>query len=137
MTADDFRLGNLVNVYGKPAYFERIDEADFWLQYTTKGICRPYIEEIKPIPLTEQILKDSGFEEVKQYHNHQTCRIFHFKRKEETGIYVSISGEFRHIQYYLASGGNVEIPCHSTGFVHDLQNAYYQATGKNLKIVIK
>jgi len=94
-------------------------------------------EDLEGIPLTERILLDSGFKSIvlggKPYFNYDLP-------KEQLGkgsftptfqVEMSISGLFR-FTYCLK-----EIPCHSTGFVHDLQNAYYQATGENLKIVIK
>lgn len=117
-----------------PIVLERVDEGDIWGKYLNKKrVCRPFLKELQPIPLTEKILLDSGFEAYQAIFsvNHYKITFGDFT------FYVSMSSN--EPIYAISQSGSPSkvIPCHNTEFVHDLQNAYRLATGENLNIIIK
>ena len=138
----DLKIGNIlqrIDMQGKlsPCVVMQIGKKSFGVLQDGLNYGILDLKECSPIPLTEKILLDSGFESIdlggKPYFNYNLP-------KEQLGkgsftptfqVEMSISGLFR-FAYCLK-----EIPCHSTEFVHDIQNAYYQATRENLTIVIK
>lgn len=86
-----------------------------------------------PIPLTEQILLDSGFKLSSTNIQSNEYRI----ECEDGYFYVGIGSH----EPIFARGWQVGkikmIPCHETQYVHNLQNAYRLVTGEELNIIIK
>lgn len=80
-----------------------------------------------PIPLTEKILLDSKFKHIKG----SAIVIF---EKEDFSVEIHLNAEYAGSGFYFKGK---QIPCKSTIYIHDLQNAYYMATGQQLNIVIK
>lgn len=87
------------------------NEGDVW---------EKYLQDVEPIPITKEILLKCGFEQIN----------YKFFKKPYMSIYKTCDGWFVHIddvQFQTA----VAIP---VKHIHQLQNAYYLATNKELEI---
>jgi len=91
-----------------------------------------YAKHCIPIPLTEKILIDSGFE---LYHENDFGRQYVLKI-EPKWFYVVINERKNTFAIHSDFTAINNIPCKETGFVHNLQNAYRLATGEDLEIGI-
>ena len=124
MRAQDLRIGNLVN-YGinivpiKSIHIESVlkDSAVVYIELNKKlsHYC-VNIEDISPIPLTEDWLLKFGFESNPYQDRYENGKI-HIecdKTKEITQLWID---GMPHIQ-----------------FIHQLQNLYFALTGEELKI---
>ncbi len=94
------------------------------LVYTTQGTC--YINEVNPIKLTDEWLVKLGFESLGLIGDHF---IFHAKAemKMSCGQFEIWRSESKH-HYNIVGGFDNDFK-----YVHQLQNAYYALTGKELK----
>lgn len=97
-----------------------------------KGKNKHLFINLYPIPLTEKILLDSGFE---LYHENDFGRQFELKTGSSR-FYVVINDEKNTFAIQLEFAPINNIRCHETSYVHNLQNAYRLATGNDLEIVI-
>ena len=78
-------------------------------------------DRFKPIPLTEQWLKDFGFEEI----NHINGYSFHSLSKSKNNkCHLDVYDNYT--KYYGYSVNHCQ-------YVHQLQNLYFTLTGKQLK----
>lgn len=132
----DLKIGNIlqrIDVQGKmsPCVVMQIGKKSFGVLQDGLNYGILDLKECSSIPLTDTILKDSGFELTRD-----SMLTF---RKDDFSVKLVFDSENCYVQFWHKSDWHDHklIPCHSTEFVHDLQNAYYQATGENLKIVIK
>jgi len=111
MKATELRIGNYVNLYGSIATVQRFDFND----RPPNGLA---IDEGKPIPLTEQWLKDFGFEQFGNYkiYNKGDFQIDKTaKEQKEEGYWFFIN----------------EYPVNIV-YVHQLQNLYFTLTNEEL-----
>lgn len=121
MDVRELRIGNLIEWNKQPFKVCRIFtdsiENEFW--------CKP-LNELHPIPLTEEWLVKLGFEES---YNSSVRLKFDHKENTECGYDFSRVSDksmegFRYYGHYI-----------KIGFVHQLQNLYYSLTGKELETI--
>lgn len=132
MKANELRIGNLVGVFcgvdDEGAYYERMFVTAIGMQLGAYGVwvdtsissCSGVfmkMDEIKPIPLTEDILLKAGFTKSERdgYYYYNSMLVT-YKRFEFFGL-VGASLSFREIKY-----------------VHELQNRIYDLLGEELNI---
>jgi hypothetical protein len=120
MKAQELRIGNLVSFYGTKDFITVIntDDKDFEFINTT-SYSNISLEDLKPIPLTEEILLTCGFEKDED-------NIF----KISKSIYLLDSG---FIQIALGYAPIINIKCK---YVHQLQNFYYSLYEQELNITL-
>lgn len=137
MEIRELRIGNLVNVprLGQSAF--RIDIIEHLSKNHDKvGVSQPiaegfpthpltlFLEDLQPIPLTEEILLKCGFEDG--------CKSIY-------AIYLPNDGSYFHVKYSVHNNGFYVV---LEGFyasrriksVHQLQNIIFALTGEELKI---
>lgn len=128
MEADDLRIGNwvkdikkgYVSIHGIEPNWEEV-----WLNYCHgSGIYKKRIIEIRPIPLTEELLKKCGFQQRPiRNDSYSLClQEFCIYRNEDT-CHFELPNE------YGGTGSYVEIKS-----LHQLQNLYFALTGEELEI---
>lgn len=127
MTQNDLRLGNLLR-HKKGQICTVVSISNGWYHgVQVQEIEIESIDDLQPIPLTQGIFLDSGFKHIKG----SAIVIF---EKGDFSVEVHLNAKYAEMKFCFK---NKVIPCKSTIYVHDLQNAVYQATGENLNIVIK
>ena len=119
MKASELRIGNLIefwSVYDTVILINSINE--------DTSYANVYLNEIKPIPLTEEWLLKFGFEIIwdSKYLTQYTLQsnmMFHYELDKPKNIWYARFGkyELEHIKY-----------------VHQLQNLYFALTGEELTI---
>lgn len=118
MEAKELRIGNWVNVpesaFGFYSYTYRISPA--FIEVRTNGVYQTFeINDIKPIPLTPEILEKAGFERIGNK----------WKLKN---ISIGLGNSFISCligQTYIEP---------NLKHLHQLQNLYFALTGEELKI---
>lgn len=129
--ANELRIGNWVNYHnfnndGNPRYFKARDIyfEDGKIGLTDGRIQLPctYLEYIKPIPLTEEILLKCGFEGSKEtiFTRNDIGSIYFRKPYLESSLYL----------IKAVSGDKMTSVTH----LHQLQNLYFALTGKELEV---
>ena len=99
------------------------------------------LENIQPIELTEEWLKDFGYENwgietVNEYEKYQRFVKYNFvdgTSNHEVHIITSTYGDTNHIEYVTSIDKDERQYNGRMEFVHDLQNAVYKETGKELE----
>lgn len=147
---EELRCGNLVEFKGQHVPIVKIDsqneliDQDAILSYKGSVVVpeyspdgriwnynSPWVQQIKPIPLTEEWLLKLGFwEKYKSTCNRWYLRATHLNsgceiidpEDDDTG---KLTGKF----YYRNSDGDIDVP-----YVHQLQNLYYAITKEELTI---
>lgn len=129
----ELSIGNLVCYNGKVVKVEQITKRK--IGYHTKpyemgmnyaGLC-----EIGPIPITEELLEKCGFER----NNDMPPYILDLDKGRHVYMFKNTYGWI--LQYVRYGVGYDEtVSKNIVMFVHQLQNAYYLATGKELEIKI-
>ena len=121
MKANELRIGNMINSYGKDRLMEHNDFSVFAL-YESKKEEPPY----NPIPLTEEWLLKFGFK----------------RSPANNSIYLPVPELKAEIHYEMFRKQLVCVLYCSTGsfipndikYVHQLQNLYFALTGEELTI---
>ena len=111
-----------------------IDEEDFNMFKAR------HISKLKPIPLTEEILLKCGFENwgtvnFNQYECYVRYVLYNYVEgtsNYEVHIYGGTIIETKRIEYSIDNDDTQQIK--HTSYLHNLQNAVIQATGKELEI---
>ena len=117
MEASELRIGNYVN--------DRFDSQVIVCDITHTGINLNYgystisINELKPIPLTEEWLLRFGFVKIRGLH---LCKGYSLNSGEYL-VYIDDRG------VYLKTNKNIFIK-----YVHQLQNLYFALTGEELTL---
>jgi hypothetical protein len=115
MKASELRIGNLVYFFKDAPAMVIAIASDSLCITQSGGFINPKIEEIEPIPLTEEWLLKFGFEKV---------------RWGMSKYPIEIRGSV--VMFGNASAQrNLHIKCKH---VHQLQNLYFALTGEELKI---
>ena len=123
MTATELRLGNLaLNSSNESVIVLEISKT---LVKTTPDDLH-LISELKPIPLTEEMLLKCGFEINGKYYRSKYIQdsfklIYDFNQRV---LYFKYKGEFRPM---------IQIP-RAIESLHELQNLYYALTGEELEV---
>ena len=93
------------------------------------GVWEADIKDLRPIPITVEILKKAGFKWAVGYGHKQLdenkCMQYY---KHESRLRVWYRGKHEELP------GEVIYECHGIHYLHELQNAYYMATGEELQI---
>ncbi len=117
MKATEFRIGNLVDLYGSIATVQRFDFND----RPPNGLA---VDKGKPIPITPELLERAGFEKTfKEWKPKELDDIIDFpvcliQDEDSWGIYSNSDGD------YLCK----------IKYIHQLQNLYFALTQKELEI---
>lgn len=126
--ANELRIGNYVNEY----YWNNIKNCYSLELIKIKGIYETHIvcneedaynlSELKPIPLTEEILFKCGF--VEEYED-----------EEDNSYFVNSSVEIMKVlfkqEFFLENIDNISL---KIKYLHQLQNLYFALIGKELEI---
>lgn len=138
MKARELRIGNIVSTPNQPTF--RIDLFD----YVAKGIGKfgqisdanthPltwYLQDLKPIPLTEEWLLKFGFELIKFVAPNQQCGIDLFYGYDyaikKIGNKTDLIIRYKHDKFKLDSFYSTDFK-----YVHTLQNLYFVLTSEEL-----
>lgn len=130
MKPTELRIGNLVMYNGKVVRVEQITKHK--IGYHTKpyemGMNYARLCEIEPIPITEELLKKNGFEIDQNITEYELLSCY---ERRITAYEVKYGWHF-HIddEEYCTCFSN------TLKYIHDLQNAFYLVTGKDLEIKI-
>lgn len=126
MEAKELRIGNWVNhldnwSYRQPKtdfkeFYFKWDESDFY----ALGECTLNLEDVQPIPLTEEILLKCGFEYNNNYgqFKHPNCPLYFTKHPNNKTLLCFI---------HNCTNG-------TTKFLHQLQNLYFALTNTELTV---
>ena len=123
MKPQELSIGNLVCYNGKVVKVEQITKKKIGY-HRHKGETRmnyARLFEIEPIPITDELLLENGFEQC----DYMFKTLFIEMYEVENGWHLHIDNE--HFETALSI---------TIKYVHQLQNAYYLATGKELEIKI-
>lgn len=122
MKAAELRIGNYVQHDGMPIIVQNLVKADFWHIRNGDNYCVIALEDLKPIPLTPELLKK--------------CFLY------ENGIYKTekLRGFFLRLQLDDVMFAEYNFGFHSickVKYLHQLQNLYYALTGEELEVKFK
>ncbi len=121
MNAKELRIGNWLEWDNE---YYQIEIGSFYTQLKSED-GRRLFNEIKPIPLTPEILKKAGFRKINYYDGNSF------------GLKISDSHEFvcNERVFYLACDDSFynEVLDHIK-YLHQLQNLYFALTGEELNI---
>jgi len=117
MKAEELRIGNWVRIKDVPTTNEWQVESIGNLQQVAGRLWS--IEELEPIPLTEEWLVKFGFEKNDGIWEH-----------EESMWSCEISGDDDSFNFKRLG---LDIPCIEIFYVHTLQNLYFALTGEELQ----
>jgi len=131
MKANELRIGNYIESYGNnhkiTEIFFGLVEFEEYLISTEEGITFE-IDELKPIPLTEDLLLRFGFEKrLYKWNDGSESDDLFIQNSYFIGIhdgYNTISRLYRNEYQFLM---NIES-------IHQLQNLYFALTGRELEI---
>jgi len=117
--SEDLRTGNYVNDYKCDPY--KIKTISDTLRFYRKWVNGCFIENVYPIPLTEEILLKCGFEKTYRigFGELQPCYA-----NLSFGLMIRCNSLF-----YDYIGGRIEIK-----YLHQLQNLFYSLYGKELNV---
>jgi hypothetical protein len=130
MKANELRFGNLVDYYGEVVTINSIDDMDVgFSDYVTFDY--PSLEEINPIPLTEEWLVRFGFEKRIS----SVCDSFYIGVNPVTKDWLFDITWLKNMIDYSYEG----FPFYRNGhftikYVHSLQNLYFALTGEELTL---
>lgn len=124
--------GSTVSVYAisnptpnKDKHFDNRERVTLWCN----GLIDATTDEIGPIPITNELLEKCGFE----CNNDMPPYIFDLDKGRRVYMFKNAYGWI--LQYVRYGVGYDEtVSKNIVMFVHQLQNAYYLATGKELEI---
>lgn len=124
LSAQDLRIGNWV-YDGERTQFpmQVVVIGTDWVLGNEGGAWESDIKDLRPIPITKEILKKAGFNESYCY----DC-----KRLDDARIMDYYKHESRLRVWYKTE--DVIFECHGVHHLHQLQNAYRMATGEELKV---
>lgn len=126
MKANELRIGNYIQDYYNTKIFvvKTVDSTLEYLDLSDGKTHSNHITNLKPIPLTEDILLKCGFllSTPNQYIKHQ-----HWYN-ETTDI------EFNHLLMCSIYEGNGHVGVSHVKYLHQLQNLHYALTGQELAI---
>lgn len=130
MKPQELRVGNLVNYKGKVVKVEQITKHKIGYHTKPNETRMNYAKlcEVEPIPITEELLLKIGFKKENEYiavKPDKSCLV-HFPNHFITGGYFVIA-------IARLPGMLSKIP---VKHLHQLQNAYYLVTGKELEIKV-
>lgn len=136
MKTNELRLGNVVR------YNNQIVKVS-GIHYTTIEFgevgndwhCTGNLAEVQPIELTEELLVKIGFEDRKGYFNYS--RVFDDENNYCDSIHIYYCPMLEHFKftYDKVKADDLQtMDLYNIKYLHQLQNAYYLLTGKELKI---
>ena len=123
--SNDLRIGNKVwNRNSFEMFVVGIFEKEILLNFEGNegDVFEESVNDVKPIPLTEEWLFAFGFEMKNKRYYHKSCMHFEFKKNPVSGYYMSI-GKFSMIAF--------------CAYVHQLQNLIHSLTGQELQLTDK
>jgi hypothetical protein len=141
MKASEIRVGNWFRYPGLWSYRQPegaiFSEFDFQWEdrdWFAVGESMLFLDEVLPIPLTEEWLIKFGFEKIKK---ESYVNGFEFILKPDSDLEFNgighhgwLKGDRSLVVNTLCRGNYV---CNTVGYVHQLQNLYFALTGEELK----
>ena len=138
MKAEELRIGNWVLSKGKPIQVDEIFKApDGWHDISCTKETHDLLEEVTPIPLTDEILLKAGFEsytscyEKVYFDNDEKYNVFRVMFND-LGYWVILEQK-----HGIDADGNITWIGLNMGtykYLHQLQNLYFALTGEELEI---
>lgn len=137
VTAKNLMIGDWVKYRNEYWQVQRLDLKDFFgnnMVIELNGYPNPTISSATPIPITEEWLMLNGFElapltEKVIYSKSisKDCTIFHMSYNNVSSLYVTL---------YKKDTADIKCQTSIVGveYIHQLQQAYRLATGKELKL---
>ena len=136
MKPQELRIGNLVNYNGKVVKVEQITKHKIGYHTKPNETRMNYARlcEIEPIPITEELLTKIGFILPEHKEFYIMCCI----NGKDNSIRLTKYFNLWNAEIFASHPEVVMLECTILGlrFVHELQNAYYLITGKELEIKI-
>ena len=145
MEARELRIGNLVDYYGNIVTINSINDNDVGFSDYVP-VDYPLLEEINPIPITEDWLVKLGFELIdydlfgEEDQDEEICLVFKIQHpKFKTWkLGVDLFVDDKHCQLYLILDDKLKddyILYHSfIKHIHQLQNLFFALTGEELEL---
>lgn len=132
ITANELRIGNLIDCFGICEVI-KIGQKNIKIsRETDTGLLLEKVPlnslELKPIPITEEILMKCGFD---KWNGHK-----YFDKNVDLDCSIQIALE-RNIMYLCGNDACTEGHCfelQNVKYLHQLQNLYFALTGKELEI---
>lgn len=123
MKPTELRIGNLVCYNGKVVKVEQITKHKIGYHTEPNETRMNYARlcEIEPIPITEELLLKNGFEQC----DYMFKTLFFEMYEVENGWHLHIDND----KFETAIALTIK-------YLHQMQNAYYLVTGKELEIKI-
>lgn len=84
-------------------------------------------EELRGIPLTEELMKDNGF---------RFNGVWWHKQEADYTLDVSVGSAYTQIEKWVNGRIHSRCTCHGVRFVHELQNLFWNITRQQLNIKI-
>jgi hypothetical protein len=136
MTPQELSIGNLVCYNGKVVKVEQITKRKIGYHTIPNETRMNYARlcEVEPIPITEELLTKIGFILPEHKEFYVMCRI----NGKDNSIRLTKYFNLWNAEIFASHPEVVMLECTILGlrFVHELQNAYYLITGKELEIKI-
>lgn len=135
LSAQELRIGNWV-YDGERTQFpmQVVAIGKDWVQLdfpgNEGGVWESDIKDLRGIRITQELLEECGY----KYSN----ECYGYKRLDEWKMMQFYKHESRLRVYYRGKHeelpGEVIYECHGIHYLHELQNAYYMATGEELEV---
>lgn len=125
MKASELRIGNYITRFGDNVVVDGIDkkhrnDTDYYIRIKEDRELGYWLDQFKPIVLTEEILLKCGLEKRKDGN---------FNLFKQSKVDIVIDKEF---SAWKCDGINFSVGC--IKYLHQLQNLYFALTGEELNI---
>lgn len=135
MKASELKIGNLVNRLGRMTQVLAMQQSEQVDYVSTPLSGAVTINQIEPIPLTEEwllkfgftLVEESPFEEIKMKYWVRNRICLFFNESEPFNTYLLGFADQRFGKYSVVTGNWIE-------YVHTIQNAFHSLTGEELTI---
>ena len=135
MNITELKIGNLVLYNDLYCKIIGIDENKVLVEYHDGDTDYCYIDYIEPIKLTEELLFKIGFEEKIGYSNYS--KVCYDENNYSNSINIYYCSKLKHFKFTHDNGKEVDLQMmdlYNIKYLHQLQNAYYCLTGKELEV---
>lgn len=136
MKPQELKIGNLVCYAGKVVKVKQVTKHKIGYHEKPNETRLDYARlcDIEPIPITEELLLNNGFK--KRYDRILCCKIMELCHNEyvvEITFGLANKG-FDYVVCHIDNAERCSVGCVDVKYLHQLQNAYYLVTGKELEI---
>lgn len=124
MTAKELRIGNYLYLCGWYTKVVGVREDGVYVVNDLNTIFKSDITDVRPIPLTKRFFEKNGFIGCDEYGTHMRSADLHME------VFKTSGGWSVHID----DDHCITVFSKCIKYIHELQNAYYISTGKELEI---